>query len=223
MSSGVKGPPGARRRGDRARQTRLRIVRAARDLFLADGYAATTLEQVAVRADVAVQTVYFHFRNKATVLKHVMDLAATGDDEPVALLERPWMDEMRASPDGAGAVSVWLDMSRVVYARVAPVMRVVREAGSDPETAEQQRVNKRQTLTAHRALAEHLSQRGSLREDMAVEQAGEVLYGLVSLELYVLFTDELGWSPEQWQGWTTDAVVRAVLRPSGSATAATGG
>lgn len=189
-------------------------MQAARRLFLTDGYAATTLEQVAVGAGVAVQTVYFHFRNKATVLKHVVDMASVGDDEPVALLERPWMDQMRSAPDGSGAVAVWLDVSRDIYARVSPVMRVVREAaGSDPEMAEQQRLSRSQTLTAHRMLAEHLAERGCLRAGMDVDEAGEVLYGLVSLDLYVLFVDELGWSPARWQEWATDAVVRTVLHP----------
>ncbi len=107
-----------------------------------------------------------------------------------------------------------MDVSREIYARVVPVMAVVREAaGGDPGTAELERTSKQQTLSAHQMLAEHLGERGCLREDMDVHQAGEVLYGLLSLELYVLFTSELGWSPVRWQQWAGDAVVRAVLRP----------
>lgn len=149
---------------------------------------------------------------QATVLKHVVDMASVGDDGPAALLDRPWMDQMRSAPDGSGAVEVWLDVSRDIYARVSPVMRVVREAaGSDPEMAEQQRLSRSQSLTAHRVLAE----RGCLRAGMDVDEAGEVLYGLVSLDLYVLFVDELGWSPARWQEWATDAVVMTVLHPGG--------
>lgn len=210
MSETVKTPVP---RGDRARLTRRRIVDAAHVLFLEQGYAATTLDAIAARAGVAVQTVYFHFQNKRTVLKHVADVAAVGDDEQQALLQRPWMDEMRAAPTAVGAVAVWLDVSAQVYARVVPIMRVVHEAsGSDPDLGEQERTNKQQTLQAHRVLAEHLADRDALRADLTVEAAGEVLYALVSLELYVLLTDELGWPVTRWQDWTADAITRTVLR-----------
>ena len=79
MTESVK----ASRRAEQARATRRRIIEGARELFLQQGYAATTLEQIAARAGVAVQTVYFHFGNKRTLLKEVMDVLAVSDDAPV--------------------------------------------------------------------------------------------------------------------------------------------
>ncbi|WP_242419577.1 TetR/AcrR family transcriptional regulator, partial [Frankia sp. CpI1-P] len=103
MSDPVKDRPSrVKNRPSRAEKTRLtrrRIIAAAADLFLDQGYGATTLDQVAARAGVAVQTVYFHFGNKATLLKEALDVAAVGDDEPVALLDRPWLEELTAEPD----------------------------------------------------------------------------------------------------------------------------
>ena len=64
------------KRSVRSRTTRRKIVAAAADLFIAGGYGATTLEQIAERAGVAVQTVYFHFGNKRTVLKEASDASA---------------------------------------------------------------------------------------------------------------------------------------------------
>jgi len=45
--------------------TEQRIATAATELFLADGYVATTLEAVARRARVAARTVYVRFGTKA--------------------------------------------------------------------------------------------------------------------------------------------------------------
>src|SRR6478672_4353659 len=98
----------ATRRGAQARATRRRIVAAAAELFIENGYPATTLDQIADRAGVAVQTVYFHFGNKRTVLKEAVDVAAVGDDEQVALLERPWLAELRAEPDPRRVVELWM-------------------------------------------------------------------------------------------------------------------
>ena len=85
----------------RTRATRRRIADA--ELFIAHGYAATTLEQIAAGAGVAAQTAYFHFGNKRTVLQQAVDVAAVGDDEPVAMLERPWLEEARAERDRGGS------------------------------------------------------------------------------------------------------------------------
>ena len=75
MSEAVKQDGGrGTRRAEQARATRRRIIDQAARLFTEQGYAATTLDQIAAAADVAVQTVYFHFRNKATVLKEVVDV-----------------------------------------------------------------------------------------------------------------------------------------------------
>src|SRR4249920_1324534 len=115
-------------RAARTLATRRRIVDAAAALFVAQGYGTTTLEQIAARAGVAVQTVYFHFGNKRTVLKEAVDIAAVGDDEPVALLERPWWEELRAEPDPRRVLALWMASSRAIYARIGPIMQVVRDA-----------------------------------------------------------------------------------------------
>ena len=138
-------------RAARTRATRRRIVDAAAELFIDEGYGVTTLEQIAARAGVAVQTVYFHFGNKRTVLKEAVDVAAVGDDEPVALLERPWLDELRAEPDPRRVVALWVANSRRSTARIGPIMAVVRDAAvTDPEMAAQWATNEAQRATAFR-------------------------------------------------------------------------
>jgi AcrR family transcriptional regulator len=77
--------------------------------FVAHGYGATVLDHVAEQAGVAVQTVYFHFGNKRTLLKEALDIAAVGDDEPVPLLERPWMKQIQQETDPVRIIELWLD------------------------------------------------------------------------------------------------------------------
>ena len=52
-------------------QTEQRIVVAATELFLADGYVATTLEAVAKHAQVGARTVYLRFGTKAALFKRL--------------------------------------------------------------------------------------------------------------------------------------------------------
>jgi Transcriptional regulator len=103
MSEAVKQDGGrGTRRAEQARATRRRIIGQAARLFTEQGYAATTLDQIAAAADVAVQTVYFHFRNKATVLKEVVDVLAAGDDEPVPVLDAPGRGACATNPTEPG-------------------------------------------------------------------------------------------------------------------------
>ena len=149
-------------RAARTRATRRRIVDAAAELFIERGYGVTTLEQIAARAGVAVQTVYFHFGNKRTVLKEAVDVAAVGDDEQVALLERPWLSELRAEPDPRRVVELWMVSSTAIYRRIGPIMAVVRDAAvTDPEMAAQWAVNEEQRTTAFGELAHELDRRGA--------------------------------------------------------------
>src|SRR5437588_10112945 len=80
----TKGSYDATRRRERAeeerRATRLRVVEAARRLFLARGYVATTVADIAKEAGVALQSVYNAGRSKADRLQHVPDLAVARDD-----------------------------------------------------------------------------------------------------------------------------------------------
>jgi AcrR family transcriptional regulator len=194
----------------RTRATRRAIVDAATGLFLAGGYGGTTLEQIAARAGVAVQTVYFHFGNKRTILKEAVDTAVVGDDEPVALLDRPWSEQARAETDPRRVIALWTAYGRQVVSRVGPLMRVVRDAAVvEPEMAEQWAVNERQTATAFRALAEQLDGLQALR--VPLDEAVDILCAVSGLEVFLLLSSR-GWTAERWERFVVDALTHALLR-----------
>lgn len=196
-------------RGSRARATRRKITDAATELFVQDGYSATTLEQVAARAGVAVQTVYFHFGNKSSVLQGAVDVAAVGDDEPVAMLARPWVDEARAEPDARQVITLWTAYGRGIMTRVGPIMKVVRDAAAvDAVMAEQWATNQAQTESAFRVLSEQLDAMDALR--VPVDEAVAVLCALSGIEVYVSLAAR-GWTPEQWERFVVDALTHALL------------
>src|SRR6478672_9210726 len=199
-------------RAEKRRLTRRRIIAAAADLFLDEGYGATTIDQVGARAGVAVQTVYFHFGNKATLLKEALDVAAVGDDEPVALLARPWLEEVTAEPDPVRVIELWTKNSREILVRVAPLLAVVRgTVGTDPDLAGQWDVNESQRRTAFRALADLLADRNALRPGLTVEDAADLAFLIGSVENYMVATKTLCWTPERWQHHTATLLTKGLL------------
>ena len=81
-----------------ARKTALRekIYETARELFLTDGYEATTIAQIAEAADIAPATFFNHFTNKSAVLhemtgevaEHIQTLVDRQLERPVPAQER---------------------------------------------------------------------------------------------------------------------------------------
>src|ERR1700745_4158629 len=100
-------PPGQRPplRQAQTALTEQRILAAASELFLADGYLATTLDAVARRAQVGARTVYVRFGTKAALFKRVVDVAIVADTEPVAVLGRDWMQLALTAPTAAARIT----------------------------------------------------------------------------------------------------------------------
>jgi AcrR family transcriptional regulator len=212
--SDVKGKTGpGTRRAQQARATRQRISGQALELFLRQGYAATTLDQIAASAGVAVQTVYFHFGNKATVLKQIVDMLAVGDEEPVPMLGRPWVQQMREEPDGRRALAIFLAASRAILLRLAPILKIVRDAaGADPEMAALWEAIQQQRLADFAAFTQLLAGKQALRQDLTVQHATDIIFCLVSPEVYLSFTAHRGWTPDQWAQWASYTLTATVLR-----------
>src|ERR1700750_1846061 len=73
----------------RTRRTRAAVIEAARSLFVERGYAATTIEAISDRAHTPQATVYRLFSSKLGILRAVLDVSIGGDDEAVAMADRP--------------------------------------------------------------------------------------------------------------------------------------
>lgn len=55
------------------KQTRAALLAAARELFGRDGYAATSVEDIAARAGVTIGALYHHFPNKTALFETVFE------------------------------------------------------------------------------------------------------------------------------------------------------
>src|SRR5687768_5982220 len=95
----VKRSYSSARRKAQASETRRAILDAANELFVAHGYAATTIQAIAEEAGVAVQTVYAVFGNKRELLRQLIESSITGDDEPQPITERAEALAVAAEPD----------------------------------------------------------------------------------------------------------------------------
>ena len=74
------------------RDTRERLVHAAADLFWAEGYAGTSLADIAAAAKVPTGNVFYHFRTKADLAQAVGALFTAATRETLAEIARDLHD-----------------------------------------------------------------------------------------------------------------------------------
>ena len=205
----VKTPAGAVRqsRRDRADATRLRIVKAAYDLFCERGYAGTMLADVAQRSGVAVATVRFVFHTKAELLSRVFDFAVMGDDGPLPPEEQEWYGRMSAEPDLVTALRHLVAGAGAINVRATPLNTIVRAtAESDPDTARVWAFHEQLRAGAHRAILEILVAKSPLRDGLTPERATHLLLFYLGSDSYRPLVQDAGWTHEEWVDWAVATI-----------------
>ena len=194
-------------RRKRVQVTRGLVLGAATDLFVTQGYLATTMGDIAATAGVAVQTLYLRFGGKASLLKACFDIAVAGDDEPVAVAERLWVEELRDEPDLDQALRLLAANARVGLERTALLFPTIQEAAADPEIAELLADLKRQKLEMVGIFATMLRAKAGFKPEVSFEDARDLLYALGSEELFRLLCLEREWSGARWEEFVVSSLI----------------
>ncbi|KNB50783.1 TetR/AcrR family transcriptional regulator [Streptomyces caatingaensis] len=206
----MAGKTGVRRQ--RSHETRMRLLDASLRLFVTHGYDGTTIEAIAREAEVAVQTVYFKFGTKVTILKELLDVRVAGDDEPVPTVERQWFRDAVAAEDPRVHLRHQVDGAREIYGRVGELLEVLRNAAQgNEEIAPLWERNKAQRYEVQRQLITSLAGKCSLPAGLTVERATDISYSLLGPEVHQLLVGERGWSPDEWADWTHAGLRRHLL------------
>ena len=201
------------RRAEQARATRRRIVDAARELLLAQGYATTTIAQVARAAGVSSETVQQGFGTKAALAKAVYDVTLVGDDEPVPLRERPEFQAVVVEADPVRKLAAYGAVGRTLWERLGPLMAVLMQGAQagEPDLVALVATVRQESYAGASGLVTDLAARGALRPDLPVEQARDELWLLIQPDLWLLLLNERGWSLDAVQAWFTRTASAALL------------
>jgi AcrR family transcriptional regulator len=202
MTQAVKRPYDNSRRQAQVRATRLRIIEAAKAMFIADGYPATTLEAVADAADTSLPTLYRLFSSKRALLKAVLDVSFGGDDQPVAFGDRPEVQAARGEPDSRALITAFARIGRDFMERSSAILRVLATAATiDPDAAQLLDEIRRQRRTGQSRIVDALSARDALDPSLDFSAAVDIAYAVLSPEVHYILTVERGWTAEQYEQW----------------------
>ena len=212
--STVRRPYRSTLREEQARATRRAIVEAARDLFVDEGYTATTIDAVAARAGVSRKTVFTAVGGKAELLKLAWDWALVGDDEPVPMGERPEVQRMMRETDPRVLISLWATFVTTIAARVATLHAVLTVgADADPDVAALNEVSERNLRFGALGFVSSLAALGALRPGLEVGRAADIAVVLMDPMPCRRLVGDAGWTLEEYAAWVEQVAVAAFLGP----------
>jgi AcrR family transcriptional regulator len=201
------------RRREQAAATRREILEAAHRLFAQQGYARTTMAELAGEAGVALKTVYVAFETKAGVLRALWNLLLRGGEGTVAVAEQAWYRAVLDEPDPERQLRLNAANSRLGKVRLGAVLEVIRAAApSDPEIDALWERIQREYHANQRAIVESVAKKGGLRTGLDATQAADIIWAVNHPDVWQLLVGRLGWSPERYEQWCADTACQQLLR-----------
>jgi AcrR family transcriptional regulator len=203
-SSRLKAVTGLSVRARRTLETRRRMVHAAYQQFCREGYAGTTMNAIAEEADVAVQTLYYTFHNKAALLGDALGGAIIGFDqwrEPppdpdiTELLPwHGWWSEFQAAGTSGEALDVFVANGVDILERVGPLVAALHGAAGDPEAAEVVRLSEERRVAAYGEAVRAVARKPpGLRRGLGQKAATDIVVAVFSAEMYEALSTGRGW------------------------------
>jgi AcrR family transcriptional regulator len=200
------------RRVEQAAATRAAVLAAARDLFIGNGYTATTVAQIAKRARVSLDTVYATVGRKPALLRELVETAISGTGHAVPAEQRDYVARIRAASTARDKIVIYADAITDIQQRMAPVFLALRDAAStDHDCATLWAEIAERRATNMRTFASDLRSTEELREDLTNDEVADIIWSMNAAEYWVLLVHERGWSAQRFTSWLIDAWTRLLL------------
>lgn len=187
---------------------------AATELFTNQGYAATSLREVAQRAGVSERSLYQHFATKVVLFQRVVEVGIVGDVGSEPMTERPWSRAAVTAPTLADRVEAFADGVAEMTGRLEPLMAVNAEVeNSEPAVRESAGHWRRATLDYLYAFWHGAARDGLLPPDTDVEWLAATTAVLSAAESRLLISRTFGWDAERYRQWLVRTWLELAARP----------
>jgi TetR/AcrR family transcriptional regulator, regulator of autoinduction and epiphytic fitness len=169
---------------------------------------------IAREAGVAVETIYRGFGGKTELFKEVVEAAVAGGASraEVAVEDRPAIRAIIEEPDPVRQLQLYARTQPGIHRRSGPLLRTLRDAApTDERLAQLWKEIEHSRLNGLGRLAAMLESRGSLRADIDVDHARDVVWTMCSLSVWDLLVTERGWNEDRYVEWLANTLADALL------------
>jgi AcrR family transcriptional regulator len=207
----------ARSRREGAARNRAAVLAACRELLFRDGYHRMTVRSVAEWAGVSPETVYKAFGGKPGLMKALWDATLAGDDEPVAMADRPQLRKVWSTVEPSQKLRGYAEFVRGVNQRLAALFDLLAQAG--PEVTPLLSATERERLAGVRAFVAHLADSNLLAPGRDPVTAADACWALTGPRLYLELSTGRGWDAGLYETWLARMLAANLLPPAQHAAA----
>jgi AcrR family transcriptional regulator len=199
-----------RERAERERRaTRQRVLAAAQRLFEQKGYTATTIDDIAAEAGVAIQSVYKAGTSKAELLQRVVEVVVAGDDEQVLLTDRPTFKSVADEPDPARQIAMLASLIASTQERSARMQVALREAAAVDATVAESLANELELR--HETIRTVVAMIPENRLRLSHDDSADAVWAIGSTEVFLLLRNRRLWDANRFEAWLTRTLTRHLL------------
>jgi AcrR family transcriptional regulator len=195
------------RRERMALQTRRDILQTARRLFAERGYAATSVNDIAEEASVAVQTIYTRLGSKRGIVMALLEVI----DEEAGVREAAAAIAAATTP--ADVLRTQNRLTRDLQERCGDIVgALIAAAALEPEVVEAVAEGRRRHRHGAHVTIDRIAELGGLRPDLPVDHAAALLSVATAHDAWyeLVHAHKLSW--DEAEQTLTDALTRAILK-----------
>ena len=195
----------------RTKDSRQRVLQAAQDLVSTKGFQATTMADIAHASGVAVQTVYFQFRNRTGLLQALWERAVFGE-ERLPPPQQSWFVAAAAEPDLRKALNLIVGGGIGIAKRLAPLAATLEGLPSSPDLDEFRRRDLALRHSGLRQTAEMLAAKAQLARGVTLDEAADVMLVMLSPDAYRYLVVTRQWTEKRFRSWVVDALAATLFK-----------
>lgn len=195
-----------------AERTRRRILAAAHRLFTTQGYAETSVTQIARRARVSVDTVYAAVGRKPQLLLAVHDMALASGPVPLPAGERDYVQAIGSAVTAREKIQIYVEALATLLPTTAPLMNALRDAGvADPHCRAMWKSISDRRAANMLLFAADLRATGEVRDDLSDQQVSDLVWSTNSAEYFTLLASR-GGTPDEFSALLSQIWTRTLLK-----------
>lgn len=193
-------------RDSQAAKTKSLILDAAKKLFQEEGFDRVTIQKLAKAADVSMPTIYALFKSKRGVLQSLIDDALP--PEQFAAL----VDESMQEKSPKKRLSLTAKLARQMYDAESGLMDILRGASVvAPEFKELELERERRRYERQGEYLAQMMKEKALAKGLTLQRARDILWALTGRDMYRMFVVEREWTPDEYEKWLAQLLVKSLL------------
>ena len=189
--------------------TKTRVLHAAKALFARGGIDRVTISQIAKKAKVSVSSVFTLYKSKEGILRGLMKSTLFGQRFQVAIAR------LKGETDSMRLIALTANVARAIYEAESSELGLIRGVSAfSPALRKLEREFEEFRFDMQKERVDLLFEQRKQTKGLTLEEARRILWMYTSRDVYRLLVHEAGWTPDRYEEWLSETLLRALAAPA---------